>query len=134
MSNPTNGRSPARRTSPDINYRRLVELVSWESGIDPETVAQVLRATFDVIGRAVTSGGTVSITNFGTWKVREVGPRRARNPHTGETVQVPARQRPAFSWSDTIKVALAHDVILDTLVKNRKGTGTTVDTIREIAG
>jgi nucleoid DNA-binding protein len=66
-----------------LNHTGLVDAVAAESGVDRETVGRVLRATFDVVGRTVSAGLEVRVTNFGTWSRRMI--RATRNPQTGET-------------------------------------------------
>lgn len=67
----------------DLNHMSLIRLVAEESGVKREDVAKVLRAMFDVVGRAVAQGSRVRIANFGSWLTRTVP--NTRNPKTGES-------------------------------------------------
>ena len=43
---------------------------------------------------------------FGTFEVRSKAATTARNPRTGETVEVPAKKAPAFKAGATLKAAV----------------------------
>jgi len=45
----------------------------------------------------------VQITGFGTFEVRDRAARKARNPQTGEEIDVPARRSPAFRAGKSLK-------------------------------
>jgi DNA-binding protein HU-beta len=49
----------------------------------------------------------VSITGFGKFSVAERGPRQARNPQTGEPIEVPAGRAPRFAAGAKLKQAVA---------------------------
>lgn len=81
---------PAVPTGP-LNKTRLAELVAADLGIDLKDAYRVLNTIFGTVARTVTAGHDVTVTNFGTWRAVEHPARMARNPHTGEPVQVPSR-------------------------------------------
>lgn len=47
--------------------------------------------------------GNVTVRGFGTFKVKAMAARAARNPRTGETVQVAARNKIAFTPAKALK-------------------------------
>jgi len=47
--------------------------------------------------------GRVQIPGFGVFTLRQYKARQARNPRTGETVEVPARKNVSFKPSMTLK-------------------------------
>ena len=49
------------------------------------------------------SGDTVELRDFGVLRVRTRGPRRARNPKTGESVRVGVKKTVFFKQGRTIK-------------------------------
>ena len=51
-------------------------------------------------------GKTVEIRGFGTFKVRKIKAGKARNPRTGEEVQVPARKKVALKISKELNKLL----------------------------
>lgn len=100
-----------------INHTALVEHVAAEAGVSPKVVGQVLRAFFDVVGRKVTEGHSVNVTNFGTWRSRVRGERLARNPQNGDTVIVPETRYPAFTFAPAFRRSVRSGTALATLKK-----------------
>jgi nucleoid DNA-binding protein len=48
----------------------------------------------------------VAIHGFGTFKVKQRAARTARNPHTGESIKVPAKKALAFKPASSVKAFL----------------------------
>ncbi|EEG78381.1 HU family DNA-binding protein [Dethiobacter alkaliphilus] len=60
---------------------------------DAETTVNGL---IDTITESLSAGEAVKLAGFGTFDLRHAPERAARNPKTGETVQVPATHYPTF--------------------------------------
>ena len=58
---------------------------------------------FDSIESAMKDGDQVSIAGFGIFEAKMRAAREARNPRTGETVQVPAMRVPKFRAAKALK-------------------------------
>lgn len=69
-------------------------------------VYELLKAAFDVISQAVSSGEDVSVPGFGRFKNVTQSARNARNPKTGETIKVPEKQVVRFSASSALREAV----------------------------
>ncbi len=67
---------------------------------DAELVAQTV---LDSIVEALNSGEKVELRGFGSFRHRKRNPRQGRNPKTGETVDVPAKQVPYFKPGKGLK-------------------------------
>ena len=50
--------------------------------------------------------GRVRIAGIGTFKIRQMKARKARNPKTGESVDVPAKKKVAFKASPELLEAV----------------------------
>ena len=61
---------------------------------------------FKYIEQSMQSNGEVSIPGFGKFKASERPARKARNPRTGEEMQLPKTMVPKFTASKTLKDAL----------------------------
>lgn len=72
-------------------------------GVTKKDCAAVVEAFLNAIKQALAHGEHIEIRGFGTFKVRHRKPRLARNPRTGESVQVPAREVPVFKPSRLFK-------------------------------
>lgn len=71
------------------------------------TESQVLfDAIFDTASEVLSEGESLRFTGFGTFKVVESAARQGRNPHTGETIEIPAKNRVQFSAGKGLKDAV----------------------------
>lgn len=78
-----------------MNKTQLVDALASRIG-DRRTAATAVDGLLETIVSTVGSGDSVSITGFGVFEPRARAARVARNPRTGETVQVEATTVPAF--------------------------------------
>jgi nucleoid DNA-binding protein len=69
-------------------------------------VKAIIDAATDIIREKLSEGENVAITGFGAFETRERAATTARNPRTGETVEVPARKVPAFKPAKALKDAV----------------------------
>jgi DNA-binding protein HU-beta len=90
-----------------VNKSGLVEHVADRAGLGRGDAAGAVEAALEAIERELAAGGEVSITGFGKFSVAERGPRRARNPQTGEPIELPAGRAPRFAAGARLKQAVA---------------------------
>ena len=57
----------------------------------------VITQFLEAIMEALQTGQRVDLRGFGSFQLRHRQARTGRNPRTGDTVQIPAKQVPAFS-------------------------------------
>lgn len=90
----------------------LVEQVAQAigPGITKKDCAAVVDGFLNAIKRALAKNQNIEIRGFGTFKVRRRKPRIARNPRTGETVEVPARPVPVFKPSKNFREEILAEV------------------------
>ncbi len=60
-------------------------------------------AIFECIEQAMKDGDQVSVAGFGIFEAKMRAAREARNPRTGEPVQVPAMRVPKFRAAKALK-------------------------------
>ena len=63
----------------------------------------VIDAFLAAVKEALARGDGIELRGFGTFKVRHRKPRTARNPRTGEPVEVPPRRVPVFNPSRLLR-------------------------------
>jgi integration host factor subunit beta len=63
----------------------------------------VVNLVFDSMGEALKKGEKVEIRGFGSFTVRERGAREARNPKSGEIVNIPAKKTPFFKTGKELR-------------------------------
>src|SRR5918996_3444299 len=78
-----------------MNKTQLVDALADRLG-DRRTAAAAVEGLLETIVDRVRSGETVTLTGFGVFEGRARVARTARNPRTGEAVDVPATTVPAF--------------------------------------
>ena len=61
----------------------------------------------NALKRALANGENIEIRGFGTFKVRRRKTRIARNPRTGDPVEVPSRSVPVFKPSKHLRSRVA---------------------------
>ena len=75
----------------------LIEKISEKvEGLSKKQTEVVVETLFDSIKDALAKGGKVEIRGFGNFKLRNRNARKARNPKTGEAVEVPPKKVPYF--------------------------------------
>ena len=85
----------------------LVKALIEKSGSDKKTVDSILSALDEIVKSQVSSGESVHLGTLGIFKVVDRPAREARNPMTGEKVQVPAKRVTKFALSKSLKEVAA---------------------------
>jgi integration host factor subunit beta len=73
-------------------------------GITKKDCAVVVDAFLTAVKEAMADHKNIEIRGFGTFKVRERKSRLARNPRTGDPVEVPPRAVPVFKPSKDLRL------------------------------
>ncbi|MEK7133409.1 MAG: HU family DNA-binding protein [Patescibacteria group bacterium] len=89
-----------------MNKASLAEAVHNKIGGTKKAADEVVDMIFDSIVKTLKNGDEVSIAGFGIFIAKERKARTARNPRTGETVNVPAMKVPKFRASKNLKEAV----------------------------
>ena len=72
-------------------------------GITKKDSALVVEGFLNAVKLALSRGDNIEIRGFGTFKVRKRKTRMARNPRTGDAVEVPSRSVPVFKPSKHLR-------------------------------
>lgn len=81
----------------------LIEAIAGKAGITKADAGRALDATIAVITEALVKGDKVPLAGFGTFAVSRREARTGRNPQTGETVQIAARNAVTFKAGTALK-------------------------------
>ena len=73
-------------------------------GLDSATTVRVCEAFIETLKQAYASGETVSLTGFGTFAPKHTPQRQGRNPHSGDSVTIPAATKLDFKPSQTLRI------------------------------
>jgi integration host factor subunit beta len=79
-----------------MTKKEIVRKISEISGLTQIQTKEIVQSTLDAVIDTIVEAGRIELRNFGVFEVRERAPRKARNPRTGETVQVPAKKVVVF--------------------------------------
>ena len=74
--------------------------------VDKEDMAVIVDSFLDTIKEVLASGDKISFNGFGTFEVADRAARKARNPQTGEEIDVPASKAPKFKAAKALKDAV----------------------------
>lgn len=88
------------------NKAALVDVVHEVIGGTKAVAERAVDALLDTIVNTLKEGGEVSIAGLGIFSTRDRAARTARNPKTGEPVQVPAMRVPKFKAAKALKDAV----------------------------
>ncbi len=86
-----------------MNKANLVEVIHGVLGGTKVQAEQVVDTLFDTITASLKKGDEVSVAGFGIFSVKARAARTARNPRTGESVNVPAMKVPKFKAAKALK-------------------------------
>ena len=89
-----------------MNKAAIVEAVHGVLNTTKVQAEQVVDKVFDSIISGLKKGDEVSIAGLGIFSVKTRAARTARNPRTGETLQVKAMRVPKFRAAKALKEAV----------------------------
>jgi len=81
----------------------LIEEVANAAGINRKHSEIIVNTVFKSIIDALHRGEKIELRGFGSFRLRQRGPRQGRNPKTGEKVNVPAKRIPYFKPGKELK-------------------------------
>lgn len=94
---------PAETLTKDDIVARVIE----ETGLDHEQVVATVDSFLENIVTGLVAGDRVAIRELGVFRVQHRQARTGRNPSTGDSVSVPARNIPRFNASSSLKERVA---------------------------
>lgn len=84
----------------------LIEKIAAKAKITKRAANIALDTFVASVTGALKKGDRVALVGFGTFSVAKRKARTARNPRTGETINVPARKAPKFKAGRELKKAV----------------------------
>jgi DNA-binding protein HU-beta len=82
-----------------MNKAELVSKVAESTNQSKALTRDVLEKFLEAVGDTLSAGNNIEIRGFGSFKVKKRKAQVARNPRTGERVNIPSRFVPAFKPS-----------------------------------
>lgn len=81
----------------------LVEDVARAAELTKKDAERLVEIVFESIIETLNQGEKIELRGFGSFRVRERGARRGRNPKTGDPVNIPAKRVPYFKPGKELK-------------------------------
>ena len=79
-----------------MTKKEIVKQISDRIGLTQLKTKEIVQQTFDAIVDTLIEVGRIELRNFGVFEVKKRKPRKARNPRTGDRVDVPAKNVVTF--------------------------------------
>jgi DNA-binding protein HU-beta len=89
-----------------MNKSDLVSTISEKADITKVQAEHVFEILIDSITGTLKEGREVSIAGLGIFSAKQRAARTARNPRTGESIQVPPMRVPKFRAAKALKDAV----------------------------
>ena len=90
-----------------MNKTELVAAVAAKTEMSKKNAEKAVTAVLETVAETLAAGEKVQLVGFGTFEAREREARTAKNPRTGETVEVAASRVPAFKAGQALKTKVA---------------------------
>jgi integration host factor subunit beta len=81
----------------------LVEDVAEAAELTKKDAEKLVEIVFESLIETLNHGEKIELRGFGSFRVRERGARRGRNPKTGDAVSIPAKRVPYFKPGKDLK-------------------------------
>ncbi len=79
-----------------MTKKDIVRTISEEVGLTQQQTKEIVQKTFDAIIESLVRERRIELRNFGVFEVKPRAARKARNPRTGEQVDVPRKHVVTF--------------------------------------
>jgi len=80
-----------------VTYSDIVNALSRKTGFSKQKTEAFVKTLLNQVKDELQESGKASITNFGSFKVKNVAERQGKNPQTGDPITIPAHKRVSFS-------------------------------------
>ena len=74
-----------------MNKSELIDAMAAEAGISKAAAKLALESMVSSVGKTLKGGGRVSLVGFGSWSISNRAARDGRNPQTGATIKIAAK-------------------------------------------
>ncbi len=89
----------------------LIERIAEKlEGLSKRQTEVIIETIFESIKESLANGGKVEVRGFGNFRLRSRAARKARNPKTGESVDVPPKKVPYFKVGKELREMVNRDL------------------------
>jgi len=98
-----------------MTKKEIVKSISEELGLTQLKTKEIVQRTFDAIIDALAAEGRIELRNFGVFEVKRRAARTARNPRSGDQVEVPEKCVVTFKPGKEMEARVARTLSRDGL-------------------
>ncbi len=91
-----------------MTKKEIVKTISEEIGLTQLKTKEIVQKTFDAIVETLVEERRIELRNFGVFEVKKRAARKARNPRTGEKVQVEEKYVVTFKPGKEMEERVRH--------------------------
>ncbi|MBT8292720.1 MAG: HU family DNA-binding protein [Eudoraea sp.] len=89
-----------------MNKTELIDAMAASAGITKAAAKKALESFLDNVEGSLKKGNRVSLVGFGSWSVSRRNAREGRNPSTGQTIQIAAKNVVKFKAGSDLSSAV----------------------------
>ena len=89
-----------------MNKSDLINAMAADAGISKAAAKAALESLTDNITNTLKDGGKVALVGWGTWSVSNRAARSGRNPQTGKTIDIAAKNVVKFKAGSDLSSAV----------------------------
>lgn len=86
-----------------MSKQELVNYMADKTGLSKKDAEAALSSFVGGVKASLKKGDSVTLVGFGTFSVSKRNARQGRNPQTGATINIPARNVPVFKAGKGLK-------------------------------
>ncbi|MBI4405121.1 MAG: integration host factor subunit alpha [Deltaproteobacteria bacterium] len=86
-----------------LTKAELIDAVYEKVGFSKKEAADLVELVFETVKEELCKGGSIKISGFGKFRVRNKKARMGRNPQTGEAMEISARKVLTFTPSRILR-------------------------------
>jgi integration host factor subunit alpha len=99
--------------TPTLTKADLADLLFDRLGLNKRESKDMVEAFFHIVNGALVEGQDVKLSGFGNFNIRRKAPRPGRNPRTGESIPIKARNVVTFHASHKLKGLVQGEIAPD---------------------
>ena len=89
-----------------MNKSDLIDAMAADAGVTKAAAKKALESFLGNVEKSLKKGNRVSLVGFGSWSVSKRAAREGRNPQTGKTIQIAAKNVVKFKAGSDLSDAV----------------------------
>ena len=89
-----------------MNKTDLIDAMAESAGISKAAAKKALESFLENVEKSLKNGDRVSMVGFGSWSVSKRAAREGRNPQTGKTIKIAAKNVVKFKAGADLQKAV----------------------------